>query len=350
MVTRDDADGRQPNTYGEDADGPGDDPGMPWTDRLGSPPAIVISACLVLGVLLAVLDVILRPDGRASATWFGSLGAGIVAGVLTALIARRVFNTPWSIAAGSGGALGGVVVLGAFGPDWLVYLVMGYVAVAAGTVAVLLTRPVRGLAVLVIEYGIAFGVSVCGAAAVSGALGGSELTVGVAGAAVVATLAAALFLTTRIRNRRTDREETTGDRIFVLAFILAALVAAGSAAVILASGGWTWAQTSVGVTVLISLSLALLGVGAVVRSWTPSGWWVSAPAALGTSAVVVAAGAGGMRSRGAAVLGVSIGFVAGVALTVLVAALIGMLVRTNRRRPENIWRGAEEPGRLAPLA
>src|SRR5690606_3660877 len=132
----------------------------------------------------------------------------------------------------------------------------------------------------------------------------------------------------------TEHRETVGDLVFVAVFILAVLVAVGSAAVILAHGGWSWAQTPVGGTVLIGLSLALLGVGAVVRSWTPSGWWVAAPAALGAGAVVIAAGAGGLRSLGAAVLGVTIGFVAGVALTVAVAALIGVLVRAHRARPE----------------
>lgn len=349
MSTTNDADGRPADTHSEIGDAEGDRPDWRSPELLRSLPAVLVSAGLVLGALLSIIDVLVRTDDQVSASLLGALGAGIVAGVLTAVIARRVFAVAWPVAAIAGGALGVLVVAGVFGPDWLVYLVMSYAVVAAGTVAVLLTRPVRGLAVLVIEYAIAFGISVCGATAVSGALGGSELSTGVAGTAVVATLAAALLLTTWIRSRLTEREETTGDHVFVGVFILAVLVAATSAAVILASGGWSWAQTSIGVTVLIALSLALLGVGAVVRSWTPSGWWVSAPAALGAAAVAVAAGAGGMRSRGAAVLGVTIGFVAGIALTVVVAALIGMLVRTHRTRPENIWRGADEPGRLAPL-
>lgn len=364
MSTTSGADGDRADTDREDVDTDGDDRGhggqvdrvqrvdrVGWLspDRLRSLPVVLVPAGLVLGALLSVLDVLVRADGDTGASWLGSLGAGTVAGMLTAVIARRVFGTAWPLAAIIGGALGLVVAIGVFGPDWLVYTAMTYAVAAAATVAVLLTRPVRGLAVLVIEYAIAFGISVCGATAVSGALGGSELSVGVAGAAVVAAFAAALLLTSWIRSRLNEREETTGDYVFVGAFILAVLVAASSAAVILASGGWSWAQTSTGVTVLVALSLALLGVGAVVRSWTPSGWWVSAPAALGAGAVAVAAGAGGMRNRGAAVLGVTIGFVAGIALTVVVAALIGMLVRANRTRPENIWRGVEEPSRFAPL-
>lgn len=316
-------------------------------------PAVLVSAGLALGAGLAFLDVVLGSWTDSGSPvwsgWLGSFGAGLVAGVLTAVLCRRVLASPWPAASIVGAVAGVAAVAGSFGPSWLVFGVVSYVVAAAGTAAILLTRAVRGLTVLVIEYAIALGVALAGAGAVSGVLGGAGLSMGVSGTAVVAAFALALLVATWIRGRLSEVEETIADRVFVALFILAVLVAASSMVVILASGGWAWARTAIGVTVLVAVSFALLGVGSVVRAWTPSGWWVSAPAAMGAGAVAVAVGAGGMRSFGAAVLGTAIGFAAGVGLTIAVAVLINILLRTNRARRQ-IWRASEEPGRLAPIS
>lgn len=323
----------------------------PAPNRAGG---VVIGIGIGLGVLLAVGGVA-GLTAREGLFGLASLAvAAVVVAILTAVAVRRGIGGDWRIA-GVLGVVAGLAVAGRdFGPAWLPPVLIVYAATVGGIAAVLLTRPVRKLTSLVFEYGIAILCSLAGAGAVAGILGTAEVGRTTRSATIVAAVTVALVLAIGIRTRLTERETTGGEFVFIGLFVAAVIVAAAAIGVITASETPSMLSRTLdgvwGGILLIALPFALLGVGAMVRVWTPAGWWVSAPAAIGTSMVAAVIGTDGSLVAGPVLLGALGGCIAGFLLTVLTALVVGMRMRApSQRGRRQIWRNQDEPARLAAL-
>jgi hypothetical protein len=327
-----------------------DDPGEPQPNR---PAAVVVGIGIGLGVLLAAAAV-LGLTGREGPFQLAGLAvAAVVVAILTAVAVRRGIGGDWRISAVLGVVAGLAVAGRDFGPAWLQPLLVVYAATIGGLAAVLLTRPVRKLTGLVVEYGIAILCAAAGAGAVGGILSGAAMSRTVRAAAVTASISVALLIAVGVRTRLTERKTTTGEFVFIGLFVAAVIVAAAAIGVItgdstpsmlsrLLDGIW-------GGILLIALPFALLGVGTVVRVWTPAGWWICAPAVTGTAMVAAVVGSDGAIAVGPVALGVLGGCLAGFVLTVITALLVGMRMRSPSQRGKRIWRDHDEPARLAAI-
>ncbi|MBM7784577.1 hypothetical protein [Tenggerimyces flavus] len=338
-----------PTFEAEDENDESDD--EPAPHRAGG---VVIGIGIGLGVLLAAGGVA-GLTAREGLFGLASLAvAAVVVAILTAVAVRRGIGGDWRIA-GVLGVVAGLAVAGRdFGPSWLPSVLIVYAATVGGIAAMLLTRPVRKLTSLVFEYGIAILCSLAGAGAVAGILGTADVGRTTRSATIVAAITVALVLAIGIRTRLTERETTGGEFVFIGLFVAAVVVAAAATGVITASETPSMLSRTLdgvwGGVLLIALPFALLGVGAMVRVWTPAGWWVSAPAAIGTSMVAAVIGTDGSVVVGPVLLGALGGCVAGFLLTVLTALVVGMRMRSpSQRGRRQIWRNQDEPARLAAL-
>lgn len=315
---------------------------------------VVIGIGIGLGVLLAAGG-IAGLTAREGLFGLASLAvAAVVVAILTAVAVRRGIGGDWRIA-GVLGVVAGLAVAGrGFGPSWLQPVLIVYAATVGGVAAVLLTRPVRKLTSLVFEYGIAILCSLAGAGAVAGILGTADVGRTTRAATIVAAITVALVLAIGIRTRLTERETSAGEFVFIGLFVAAVIVAAAAIGVITASETPSMLSRTLdglwGGILLIALPFALLGVATMVRVWTPAGWWISAPAAIGTSMVAAVIGSDGRLVVGPVLLGALGGCIAGFLLTVLTALVVGMRMRSpSQRGRRQIWRNQDEPARLAAL-
>jgi hypothetical protein len=312
--------------------------------------AIVLS-CLGAGIVLVGLTAAQVADGKV-----GSLSAAAVVGVLTAVFVHRALGNRWGTAA-SAGVVTGVAVLSHIPevawPSWWPQLLAGFSIAIAGSVAILLTLPVRRLTGLPGEYAVAVLVATSGGGAATMCLRGEALQPTTAGISIVAALALALMAASGARTKLAEERPTVGQVMYEWAFLFGVLIAAGALAVILILRGSSFVgELFGGIRPLIVLPLAALGPGVVARAWTPSAWWACAAASIGASGVAIAVVA--MASGEGFPTGISVAWSAilaaliGLALTVVIALSVNRMMRsTNPRAKQPVRRTIAEPGRLS---
>jgi hypothetical protein len=312
--------------------------------------AIVLSS-LGFGIILVGLTAAQVADGKV-----GSLSGAAVVGVLTAVFVRRALGMRWGTAA-SVGVVTGIAVLSHIPevawPPWWPQMLAGYSIAIAGSVAILLTLPVRRMTGLPGEYAVAVLVATSGGGAAAMCLRGETLQPTTAGISIVAGLALALMASSGARTKLSEQRPSVGDVMYEWAFLFGVLIAAGALAVILILRGSSFVgELAGGVRPLIALPLAALGPGVVARAWTPSAWWACAGASIGACGVAIAVVA--LASGEGLPMGVSVAWsailaaLAGLALTVGLALSVNrMMQSTNPRAKRPVRRTIAEPGRLS---
>ena len=343
---------RRPNrTQDPDAAGPSEQRGSRFA-------SVGIWVGVVVGLGLAAASAL----SIELPTLVGTFGAAMVAWMLTAVLVRRGTGMDWWVS-GLAGVIPGALVLGSsFAPGWFRTLTVLYVAASAGAAAVALTKPVRRLSELVLEYVVAVGVAFAGGGAVGGLLAGEPIGLGLPSVAIALGFGLTLAVAGRAQTRLGSVTASRADLIVYAGLVLAATVGAGSLAVLLGAGDGTLGSLAerledviLDFRLIVIVPLALLGSAVVVRAFTPFGWWIGAVAALSTTAMASAFAGTNPKGRVdiAPTLASSfVGYVLGFVVTVGVAFLIGVRMRSasaRRGRGGRQSQYVDEPGRLGGL-